>query len=159
MVKKEKISGEKFIPHVVEPSFGSDRLVYVSLEYAYRVKNDRVILSIPPKLAPVKVAVFPLLSNEKQKEIAKKIYLEIKEEGLTAIYDDTGSIGRRYARADELGVPLAITIDHETLSNNTVTIRDRDSWKQIRIHRNELMEKIKEFIYKGKDIEALGKIV
>ncbi len=158
IVKKEKITGEKFIPHVVEPSFGSDRLVYVTLEYAYRVKNDRVILSIPPILAPVKVAVFPLLSDEKQKEIAKEIYLEIKEEGLTAIYDDTGSIGRRYARADELGVPLAITIDHETLSNNTVTMRDRDSWKQIRVHRNELLEKIKEFIYNGKDIDTLGKI-
>ena len=124
--------GKRFIPHVVEPSFGSDRLVYVALEYAYGVKNDRAILSFPRDIAPMQVGVYPLVSKDGLPVKALELNKLLVDEGFVIEYDEAGSIGRRYARADEIGIPLGITVDYETLDNNTVTIRDRDSWKQVR---------------------------
>jgi len=124
--------GKRFIPHVVEPSFGSDRLVYVALECAYRIKDDRALLSFPRDIAPIQVGVYPLVSKDRLPEKAMELHKMLLDEGFVAEYDDAGSIGRRYARADEIGIPLGITVDYETLNDNTVTIRDRDSWKQVR---------------------------
>ncbi|MCX8170266.1 MAG: glycine--tRNA ligase, partial [Candidatus Methanomethyliaceae archaeon] len=138
-------SGEHFIPHVAEPSFGAERLVYVTMEYAYREKEGRVVLSIPRNLAPIKVAVFPLINRDGLREKALEIYELIRAHGIIADFDDDGSIGRRYARADEIGTPLAITIDYRTMEDGTLTLRYRDTWEQIRIPISELIEYLKSF--------------
>ncbi|MEM2055944.1 MAG: glycine--tRNA ligase, partial [Sulfolobales archaeon] len=129
----EKVAGTRIIPHVAEPSFGAERLVLLVLDKAYTEEEGRIVLKIPRKIAPVKVAVFPLLEREELVRVARRIYAELMSLGLTVIYDESGSIGRRYARADEIGVPYAITVDFQTLSDDTVTIRERDTRKQIRV--------------------------
>jgi glycyl-tRNA synthetase len=152
---EEKVSGKKFIPHVVEPSFGIERLIYVVLEHSYKEKEGRVVLSLPRSLAPIKVAVFPL--NESDKELvkeARRIYDLVKKE-FEAIYDESGSIGRRYARVDEIGVPAAVTIDYRTLEDKTVTVRDRDTWKQIRVKEDELIDVLRKFIYCNLSLEEI----
>ncbi|MEM0057491.1 MAG: glycine--tRNA ligase [Candidatus Bathyarchaeia archaeon] len=151
-----KERGRRFIPHVVEPSFGSDRLVYVALEYAYRVKEDRVILSFPRDIAPIQVGVYPLVSKDGLPEKAMQVYRMLIEEGFTAEYDEAGSIGRRYARADEAGIPLGITIDYETLKNDTVTIRDRDTWKQVRAKVAILPDLLHKYFRYKVNFEDLG---
>jgi len=152
---EETITVEKFVPHVVEPSFGADRLLYVALEYAYDEAEDgRVVLRFPPYLAPIKVAVFPLLEREPLTTIAREIFRELKSR-YTVIYDESGSIGRRYARADEIGVPLAITVDFQTIEDDTVTVRDRDTRKQIRVPRKEIVRVIDARL-EGKNILELG---
>jgi glycyl-tRNA synthetase len=139
-ISQEKIveRGKRFVPHVVEPSFGSDRLVYVALEYAYQVKDDRVILAFPRDVAPVQVGVYPLMGKDGLPEKAKEIHHMLIDEGFMVEYDEAGSIGKRYARADEIGVPLGITVDYDTLKDHSVTIRDRDSWKQVRTKIDDL---------------------
>ncbi|WP_338600868.1 glycine--tRNA ligase [Sulfolobus tengchongensis] len=151
--REEKIHGEHFIPHVVEPSFGVERTLFLTVVNAYREKEGRVILSLPKYLAPYDIAVFPLLEKE---ELIKKS-IEIRDtlsDRYDVLYDEVGSIGRRYARADEIGVPFAITVDPQTLVDNTVTIRDRDSWKQVRVKVNDLQISL-EKLFRG---EALNKI-
>ncbi len=145
-VTEEKVFGKRFVPHVAEPSFGVERLMIVTLDKAYHEEADRVVLKLPVKLAPIKVAVYPLLTKEPLVKVAKEIYYDILKNVIPAIYDDSGSIGRRYARADEIGVPYAVTIDYQTLEDGTVTIRFRDSKRQIRVSRDELIRRIKEFI-------------
>jgi glycyl-tRNA synthetase len=151
--------GRRFIPHVVEPSFGSDRLVYVTLEYAYRVKDDRVVLSFPRDIAPIQVGVYPLVSKDGLPEKALQVYRMLVGEGFTVEYDEAGSIGRRYARADEAGIPLGITIDYETLKNDTVTIRDRDTWRQVRNSIDALPESLHNYFRKKIEFEDLGMLV
>jgi glycyl-tRNA synthetase len=148
-VKEIKEYGKKFIPHVVEPSFGAERLVYATLEYAYTRIKDRDVLKIPPSIAPIQAIVLPLVNKNGLQEKAIEVYSMIEKSGLDVEYDDSGSIGRRYARADEAGIPLAITIDYQTLKDGTVTIRDRDTWKQIRVPISQLEEVIKNFLRKG----------
>ncbi len=145
-VIEEKVTGKRFIPHVVEPSFGAERLVLVVLEHAYTEEEGRVVLKIPPRIAPVKLAVFPLVTKEPLVGIAKKIFYDALMQGLTAVYDDTGTIGRRYARADEIGIPYVITVDYQTLEDRTVTIRDRDTRSQIRVNMDDAIIKIKELV-------------
>jgi len=152
---EEKITGKHFIPHVVEPSFGAERLLYVTLEYAYKEKENRVVLSIPRDIAPIQVAVFPLVSKRDIISKARQIYRLLIDKGFYVIYDESGSIGRRYARADEIGVPVAITVDYQTLEDNTVTIRDRDTWKQIRVPIRELPTILQKFIYLKLDLKEL----
>ena len=151
--------GRRFIPHVVEPSFGSDRLVYVTLEYAYRVKDDRVMLSFPRDIAPIQIGVYPLVSRDGLPEKALQVYRMLVDEGFTVEYDEAGSIGRRYARADEAGIPLGITIDYETLKDDTVTIRDRDTWRQVRNRIDALPELLHKYFHKKIDFEDLGTLV
>ncbi len=154
---ERKVTGRRFIPHVVEPSFGTDRNVYVALEYAYREKDGRVVLSFPRDIAPIQAVVLPLLENdEKLVAEARKLYDMLVEEGFTVYFDASGSIGRRYARADEIGVPAAFTIDYQTLEDGTVTMRDRDTWKQVRLPMREAPEALRKFIYKGARLEDLG---
>lgn len=131
---------KKFIPEVVEPSFGAERLLYAILEYSYHHKEDRVILQLPRRIAPFHAAVFPLLSKEKFINKSEFVYHHLIANRFDIYHDHRGSIGRRYARADEIGIPIAITIDHQTLDDNTVTIRDRDTWKQKRVQSESLIE-------------------
>ena len=138
--QKTIVRGTRFVPHVVEPSFGSDRLFYVALEYAYGVKDDRVVMSFPRSIAPIQVGVYPLMSKDGLDTKAVEVQRMLANEGFMVEFDETGSIGRRYARADEAGVQLGITIDYDTLKDDTVTIRDRDSWLQVRTPIKDLPE-------------------
>lgn len=159
MITRQKVveRGKRFIPHVVEPSFGSDRLVYVALEYAYNVKDDRAVLSFPRDIAPIQVGVYPLVSKDGLPQKALEVYTMLLDEGFAVEYDEAGSIGRRYARADEIGAALGVTIDYETLKNDTVTIRDRDSWKQVRTKIQNLPELLRKYFKKKINFEDLGK--
>ncbi len=148
--------GRRFIPHVIEPSFGSDRLVYTVLEYAYSKKNGRTVLKIPKDLAPVEVAVLPLVSKDGLPEKAKEIYRLLLDEGFYVEYDESGSIGRRYARFDEIGTPICVTIDYKSLEDETVTLRDRDTWKQVRVPIKDLSHILNEFFRGKKEFEELG---
>jgi glycyl-tRNA synthetase len=151
--------GKRFIPHVVEPSFGCDRLFYVALEYAYRVKDDRVIMSFPRSIVPTQVGIYPLVSKDGLVEKAQEVHKLLANEGFAAEFDETGSIGRRYARADEAGVPLGITIDYDTLNDGTVTIRDRDTWQQVRSPIKDL-PKLSQKYFQGKiNFEDLGTLL
>lgn len=154
--EKVKEKGRKFIPNVVEPSFGSDRMVYIALEYAYRRREDRTLLSFPRDIAPIHAGVFPLVSKDGLDERAKQVYRMLLDEGFTVEYDESGSIGRRYARADEIGTPLGITIDYQTLKDDTVTIRDRDSWKQVRTEIKKLPELLRAYFQYKINFEDLG---
>lgn len=158
LISQEKIveRGKRFVPHVVEPSFGSDRLVYVTLEYAYRMKEGRVVLAFPRDAAPVKVGVYPLMGKDGLQEKAKEIQDALVDEGFMTEYDEAGSIGRRYARADEIGVPLGITVDYDTFKDNSVTIRDRDSWAQVRTKIADLPRLLHDYFRWKLEFEQLG---
>ncbi len=134
---KERISGEKFIPHVIEPSYGIDRILYFVLEHNYSevIKNTEEyrILRLKPHIAPIKTGIFPLTNDEQLVVLAQKIDNSLRAHGIATYYDDGGTIGRRYARMDEIGVPFCVTVDHQSLSDDTITIRDRDTAKQVRI--------------------------
>jgi glycyl-tRNA synthetase len=136
---------EKVLPWVWEDSFGVDRSVFAVLDNAYdeeEVEGEkRIVLRLDPKVAPYKVAVFPLVNKDGIDTKAKEVYRLLKEE-FPAVYDDSGSIGKRYRRMDEVGTPFCITIDYKTKEDNTVTIRDRDTMKQKRIKISELKEYI-----------------
>ena len=151
--------GKRFIPHVVEPSFGSDRLFYVALEYAYGVKEDRVVMRFPRSIAPTQVGVYPLMSKDGLMEKALEVQKLLAQEGFSTEFDEAGSIGRRYARADEAGVPLGITIDYDTLNDDTVTIRDRDSWRQVRTSIKDLPELLRRYFQHRIGFEDMGDLV
>ena len=154
-----KERGRRFIPHVIEPSFGSDRLTYVTLEYAYTVKDGRVVLKLPRDIAPVQLAVLPLVQKDGLPERAREVYEMLIEEGFSAEYDEAGSIGRRYARFDEIGTPLCITVDYQTLEDDTVTVRDRDSWEQVRSDAGNLPRLLWDFFRFKIDFHDLGRAV
>ncbi|MEM2990018.1 MAG: His/Gly/Thr/Pro-type tRNA ligase C-terminal domain-containing protein [Halobacteria archaeon] len=129
--------GEKIVPHVFELSMGVDRSLYVLIEHSYSETQNRRILKLPYFLAPIQVAVFPLVSRDGLPEKALKIYEMIKLD-FDSIFDEKGDIGRRYRKMDEIGTPVCVTIDYQTLNDDTVTIRDRDTMAQRRIHVSEL---------------------
>lgn len=132
---------DKVLPWIWEASMGVDRLLLVTLDNAYteeHVKGERrIVLKLSSQLAPVQVAVFPLMKKDKLPEKAKKVY-NILKEFYVCQYDEVGSIGKRYRRMDEIGTPYCITIDHQTLKDDTVTVRDRDSMKQERVKISQL---------------------
>ena len=140
--------GTRVIPHVVEPSFGLDRLVHVVLESSYRRRRDRNILAFPRGLAPINVSVLPLVTKDGLPEKAAEVQKLLLDEGFIVEYDESGSIGRRYARSDEIGTPLAVTIDYKTLEDDTVTVRDRDSWSQVRQRMEDLPALLRRY-FKG----------
>lgn len=158
---REKVveHGRRFIPNVIEPSFGLDRLLYVVLEYAYRVKDDRAVLSFPRDIAPIQVGVYPLVNKDGLPEKTSGVHKKLLDEGFIVEYDEAGSIGRRYARADEVGIPLGITVDYDTLRDGTVTIRDRDSWKQVRTRIEDLPRLLHDYFRQKIDFEELGKLI
>lgn len=134
---------EKFIPHVIEPSFGVDRMVLALLADAYTEDEMngeiRAYLKFNYKIAPVKVAIFPLLKNKPDLvSKAREVYSQIKQAIPQVIFDDNGNIGKRYRRQDEIGTPYCVTIDFDTLEDNTVTLRDRDTGEQKRVKISEL---------------------
>jgi glycyl-tRNA synthetase len=137
-------SGKRFIPHVLELSFGSDRNVYALLDLAYHDDAERgnIVLHLAPRLAPFYCAVFPLVkNNEEIVSLSKKVYAELKP-CYSCFYDEVASVGRRYARADEIGVKYCITVDFDALNDQAVTIRDRDTTQQIRVKISELKQKL-----------------
>ncbi|MDO5851134.1 MAG: glycine--tRNA ligase [Methanobacteriaceae archaeon] len=141
--KKIEEKGEKVVPHVIEPSFGVDRIVYSLLLHSYTEdenedKETRKYLRITPQIAPVKAVILPLVNKEELTTIAKDIEFETRKNNLITMYDVSGTIGRRYARSDEIGVPYAITIDYDSLEDKKVTIRSRDTLKQKRIFITEI---------------------
>jgi len=155
-LEEEVETGRRFIPHVVEPSFGAERLVYATLEYAYSRIKDRTVMRIPRDLAPIQAVVLPLVSRDGLVELAERIYDNLTAEHFDIEYDGAGSIGRRYARADEVGVPLAITVDYGTKEDDTVTLRDRDSWAQVRVKINDLSDVIKRYLSSSISLDTIG---
>ena len=143
-------NNEHFVPAVVEASAGVDRAILTILADAFTQEDvngeTRTVLKLSPKIAPIKVAVFPLMNKNNMPEIAQKIVDDIRLAGIACFYDTGGSIGKRYRRQDEAGTPYGITIDHDTLEDNTVTLRDRDTMEQIRIPISKIIKTITEKI-------------
>ncbi len=135
--RMEKKSGESFVPHVVEPSFGLDRIFFALMDAAFsKVEKEGepyTILKLDPRIAPITVSVFPLMKKDGLDELATTLQGELMAAGLASEYDDSGSIGKRYARADEAGVPWCITIDYESLNDKAATVRHRDTQQQDRV--------------------------
>src|SRR5205085_5078814 len=134
-------TGDRYVPHVIEPSAGADRATLAFMVDAYDEEEvegrERVVLPLHPRLAPVKVAVLPLVNKDGQPEKARSIYEELRQR-MPAEYDSGGSIGKRYRRQDEIGTPWGVTVDHQTMEDDTVTLRDRDSLEQVRIAISDL---------------------
>jgi glycyl-tRNA synthetase len=143
----DEATGQKVIPRVIEPSQGVDRLFLAILVDAYNDDEERgnIVLKIKPALAPIKVGVFPLVKKDGLYEKAREIFSTLKED-VVCQFDASGSIGRRYARADELGIPFCITVDYESKEDGCVTIRDRDSTEQKRVKIENLSETVQKLI-------------
>ncbi len=142
-------TNERFIPFIIETSAGCDRTLLVLLVDAYHeeeVKGEkRVVLKFNPKLAPVKVAVFPLVKKDGMPEIATELFHNLKDH-FKAFYDDGGAVGRRYRRMDEIGTPFCVTVDGQTKEDETITLRDRDSMEQVRVKISDLVPTIQKRI-------------
>ncbi|MDX1962684.1 MAG: glycine--tRNA ligase [Pirellulales bacterium] len=148
---RDDLTNERFIPHVIEPSAGADRGTLAFLCEAYHEDQapdekgemqTRVVMKFHPRLAPIKAAVFPLVKKDGMPEIAQAIYRGLKKQ-MVAFYDEKGAVGRRYRRQDEAGTPYCITVDGQTLTDNTVTIRDRDSLEQWRVKADDVVDEIR----------------
>ncbi len=136
-------TNKKIVPHVIEPAVGINRLLLTVLCDAYSEEGGRVVLKLSPKLAPYKAAVFPLLANKPELVIkAKKVYESLRQ-NIVTYWDDRGNIGKRYLYQDEIGTPYCLTIDFQTLEDDTITVRDRDTAGQVRIKVSEAEEFIK----------------
>jgi glycyl-tRNA synthetase len=143
-----KSTNERFVPHVIEPTFGLDRQLLAVLAESYTVDElnggKRVVLKLPKHLAPIKAAVSPLLKNKPELvEKAREVYKMLHKELGAVTWDDNSNVGKRYRRSDEIGVPAHVTIDFQTLEDNTVTIRDRDTAQQTRVKIDELAVNLK----------------
>jgi glycyl-tRNA synthetase len=147
---RDDLSGERFTPHVIEPSAGADRATLAFLCEAYHEdqapddKGDmqsRTVMKFHPRIAPVKAAVFPLVKKDGMPEVAKDIYTALKRR-FVVFYDEKGAVGRRYRRQDEAGTPFCITVDGQTRQDSTVTVRDRDSLEQWRVKADDVVEEI-----------------
>ncbi|MEM0475477.1 MAG: glycine--tRNA ligase [Candidatus Norongarragalinales archaeon] len=143
----DEAAKQKIIPFVVEPSLGTDRLVFTLLCEAFKEKIEKgetkTILSLNPRIAPVQACVFPLMKKDGLAEKARGVFDSLKKEGFAVEYDESGSIGKRYARADEIGTPFCITIDYDSLEKNDCTIRERDSAAQERVKLKDLPRKLR----------------
>ena len=142
---EEEITGEKVTPHVIEPSFGIDRITYAVLLHSFYESDKKDYFKFNKTVAPVQVGVYPLVKKEGPLEIAQELTETLREAGFTVEYDESGTIGKRYARADEIGIPLAVTVDFETLDDNQVTVRNRDSEAQERININDLTNYLEQY--------------
>ncbi len=143
-------NGEHILPHVVEPSFGIDRIVYTVLAHSYDEDEvddeERTVMRFNETVAPTEVAVFPLMDKDGLSEKASEVADMLREEGFSVKYDDTGNIGKRYRRQDEVGTPICVTVDYDTLEKDpeTVTVRDRDSTEQERVEIDKLSRELRE---------------
>ena len=142
MIKPEKVvktvSQETFYPSVIEPSFGVGRILYAIFEHSYRERTDleevRKYFWFPPRLAPVKCCILPLSKNAEFDPVVSQVKVLMKQKGLSVEVDDSSStIGRRYARCDEVGIPFGVTVDFQSIQDNTVTLRESESMAQVRI--------------------------
>jgi len=153
---------QKILPHVIaEPSFGVGRalLVFLFDSYFYDEKRQNIVLKLHPKLAPLKAAVFPLVkTDERLVKIAKNVYEDLRKE-FNVVYDSSGSVGRRYARNDEVGTPFCITVDADSIKKKDVTIRDRDTTKQIRVKVGELKNILRKLICKEIKFVKAGELI
>ena len=147
----DDLTKQRYIPHVIEPSAGADRATLAFLCEAYNEDEapdengkptKRVFLKLHPRLAPIKAAVFPLVKKDGMPEVAREIYKTLKPH-VAVFYDEKGAVGRRYRRQDEIGTPFCITVDGQTLQDGTVTVRDRDTLRQWRIHKDECLAELK----------------
>ena len=141
-------TNEHIVPHVIEPAAGVDRIMLALLCDAYQVMpdekgNDRIVLAFHPRVAPVTVAVLPLSRKEPVANLAQEVWTKLRPHWTTQ-YDDTQSIGRRYRRQDEIGTPLCVTVDFESLEDDSVTIRDRDTQEQVRVRIDELTDTLRD---------------
>jgi glycyl-tRNA synthetase len=143
---------ERYLPHVIEPSAGADRATLAFLCEAYQedtapdengVPTARVFMKFHPRLAPIKAAVFPLVKKDGMPEIAREIYAALKPH-FNVFYDEKAAVGRRYRRQDEIGTPFCITVDGQTLADGTVTIRDRDTLRQWRVHKSDCLAELRQ---------------
>ena len=157
---EEEVAGEKVVPHVIEPSFGLDRITYTVLEHSFDKDmvegEERRVLRLKRRMAPIEVAVLPLLSREPFTGKALEIAGMLKKAGFYTDYDDSGSIGRRYRRYDEIGTPLCITVDHQTFEDGSVTVRDRDTTGQVRVKIENLVGILRELLAGERSIEEFG---
>jgi glycyl-tRNA synthetase len=147
---RDDLSGERFTPHVIEPSAGADRATLPFLCEAYvedQAPHDkgqmqtRTLMKFHPRIAPIKAAVFPLVKKDGMPEVAKDIYRALKKR-FAVFYDEKGAVGRRYRRQDEAGTPYCITVDGQTLQDQTVTVRDRDTLEQLRVKVDVVVDEI-----------------
>ena len=147
--------GKKVLPRVIEPTFGIERIFLALLTKAY-CKNEKgeIVLKLPAKLAPIKVAVFPIVKTKKFEKISEEIVEDLKKE-FNVFYDKSGSIGRRYARNDEIGTPFCVTIDGDSLKNKDVTIRNRDTTEQKRIKISKLRNILRDLINQEKTFKEI----
>jgi len=136
---------ERYLPYVIEPAVGVDRILLILLCDAYdedvQDNESRVVLRLHPRLAPITVGIFPLLRKDGQPEKALAIR-DLLQQRFTVFYDQAGSIGRRYRRQDEVGTPFGVTVDHQTMQDNTVTLRERDSTQQVRLPIDRLIPEL-----------------
>jgi glycyl-tRNA synthetase len=148
---RDDLTGERFVPHVIEPSAGADRAALAFLCEAYCEDEapdengqlqTRVVMRLHPRISPVKAAVFPLVKKDGMPEVAQQIYRQLKQE-FNVFYDEKGAVGRRYRRQDEAGTPYCITVDGQTLQDQTVTVRDRDTLQQWRIKTNDVVDELR----------------
>jgi glycyl-tRNA synthetase len=145
----DQATGERYIPYVIEPAVGPDRIMLAFLVDAYTEEEvrgeERTVLKLHPRIAPIKAAVFPLSKKEPVSTIARELYDDLKGD-YRIFYDDSGSIGRRYRRQDEAGTPFCVTVDFDTIEDKKVTIRDRDTLEQERIPRQAVRDRLQELI-------------
>jgi glycyl-tRNA synthetase len=141
----DEATRERFVPNIIETSAGVDRTLLTCLIDAYDEEPERVVLRLSPKLAPIKVAIFPLVKRDGMPEIAQRITAMLRPQ-FKVFYDESGAIGRRYRRQDEIGTPYGVTVDSDTLIDNTVTVRERDSMAQERVGIDSLSDKLRELL-------------
>jgi len=146
-------SGEKFIPHIMETSVGLNRLFFMFLDKAYAEEEvngeTRTVMKFDRRLAPIKAAIFPLLKNKPELVAkAREVYEALREEFMCE-FDDSGNIGKRYRRQDEIGTPYCITVDFDSLAGDDATVRDRDTMAQTRVKMNLLADYVKRGLYSG----------
>jgi glycyl-tRNA synthetase len=152
----DQATGERYVPHVIEPAAGADRATLAFLVDAYDeelVEREgtgagelRTVLRLHPRLAPVKVAVLPLVGKDGQPELAREVHRALRGR-VQAEYDEGGAIGKRYRRQDEIGTPLCLTIDHQSTEDNTLTLRDRDSLAQERLPIEGIADEIERRVH------------
>ncbi|MBI2109992.1 glycine--tRNA ligase [Candidatus Woesearchaeota archaeon] len=150
---------KRFVPHVLELSFGVDRNLWALLDLFYNEEKERTSLRLPYVVAPIETAVFPLVNKDKLPEKAEQIYSELRQNHVKVFYDSSGSIGRMYRRMDEIGCLYMVTIDHQTLKDNTVTVRNRNDMKQIRVKTKDLLETLRKLFKKEIEFKKAGKLI
>src|SRR3989344_3804037 len=141
---RDPVSGRTFVPHAIEPAVGINRLFLMALADSFKEEEKRTVLQLKPQLAPKLVAVFPLVANKEELVVkARSVYKLLQSHDLAVAWDERGNIGKRYLSQDEAGTPWCVTIDYDTLKDDTVTVRDRDTTKQDRVATEELIEYFK----------------